>query len=66
MRLKQSSEQIQANCEFRARLWREFVASYQSVLQRSYEEFSEHCSDFRVRFMEGLTHNSQLRFPKKD
>jgi len=54
-------EQIQANCVFRAQLWREFLASYESVLDRSPEGFSEFCADFRKRFVRGHSAHGPVR-----
>jgi hypothetical protein len=42
-------EQIQ----FRAELWRDFVASYQVVLISAPEKFSDHCEAFRKRWIAG-------------
>jgi hypothetical protein len=55
-------EQIQANCAFRAQLWREFLASYQSVLEHSPEKFSDFCAAFRERFVQGDSVDSSSIF----
>ena len=38
---------------FRAKLWRKFVAGYQSVLATSPESFSAYCEAFRARWIIG-------------
>jgi hypothetical protein len=44
-------ETIQGDCAVRAKLWREYVASYQKVLQESPEEFSAFSAEFRERYL---------------
>jgi hypothetical protein len=44
-------EKIQADCALRAKLWQEYVASYQKVLAESPEEFSTFCAEFRERYL---------------
>jgi hypothetical protein len=51
--MKLTVEQIQAKCNFRADLWKEFVANYQAVLATAPETFSSHCETFRERWMAG-------------
>jgi predicted component of type VI protein secretion system len=45
------TERIRQQCEKRAKLWQEYVASYQKVLQESPETFSAFCSEFRERYL---------------
>jgi hypothetical protein len=47
--MNQTPEQI----AFRAKLWKEFVASYQAVLADSPETFSDYCAKFRERWVNG-------------
>jgi hypothetical protein len=47
--VNQTPEQI----AFRAKLWQEFVARYQSELVTSPEKFSEYCEKFRERWVAG-------------
>jgi hypothetical protein len=47
--VNQTPEQI----AFRAKLWQEFVAKYQSELATSPEKFSEYCEKFRERWVAG-------------
>jgi hypothetical protein len=44
-------KQIQADCKFRADLWKEFIANYQVVLARGPESFSKYCEKFRERWI---------------
>jgi len=46
-------EEIQGDCTFRAELWRQFVATYQDVLEDAPESFSQFCSDFREQYLRG-------------
>ena len=46
-------ETVQANCQFRAKLWREFLRDYVRQLDESPETFSEYCAEFRKRFLRG-------------
>jgi len=39
--------------QFRAQLWREFVAKYQVVLATAPETFSDFCAKFRERWIAG-------------
>ena len=39
--------------QFRAELWKKFVASYQSVLGTAPETFSAYCERFRERWIAG-------------
>jgi hypothetical protein len=48
-------ETIQGDCAVRAKLWREYVASYQKVLQESPEEFSAFSAEFCERYLR-VTH----------
>jgi hypothetical protein len=45
-------EKIRQMCETRAQLWREYVATYQKVLQESPEAFSAFCAEFRERYLQ--------------
>ena len=45
------TERIRQQCEKRAKLWQEYVANYQKVLQESPEEFSAFCAEFRERYL---------------
>jgi hypothetical protein len=47
--VNQTPEQI----AFRAKLWQEFVAKYQTELVKSPEKFSEYCEKFRERWIAG-------------
>ena len=47
--MNQTPEQI----AFRAKLWSEFVAQYQTVLVMSPEKFSVYCEKFRERWVKG-------------
>jgi hypothetical protein len=49
--MKRTAEQIQADCAVRAKLWQEYVASYQKVLQESPEAFSAFSAEFRERYL---------------
>jgi predicted secreted acid phosphatase len=51
--MKLTATQIQANCEFRANLWKEFVASYQLVIVAGPEAFSRYCERFREHWKAG-------------
>jgi hypothetical protein len=44
-------ETIQADCAIRAKLWQEYVANYQKVLQESPEAFSAFSAEFRDRYL---------------
>ncbi len=44
-------EAIQADCAIRAKLWKEYVATYQKVLQESPETFSAFSAEFRERYL---------------
>lgn len=44
-------ETIQADCAVRAKLWQEYVASYQRVLAESPEAFSAFSAEFRERYL---------------
>ncbi len=48
---KDSHEATQADCAVRAKLWREYVASYQKVLAESPEAFSAFSAEFRERYV---------------
>lgn len=39
--------------EFRAQLWREFVAGYQVVFSQAPEKFAGYCAKFRERWIAG-------------
>jgi hypothetical protein len=45
------TERIRQQCEARAQLWKEYVASYQKVLQESPETFSAFSAEFRERYL---------------
>jgi predicted component of type VI protein secretion system len=45
------AEQIRQQCEKRAKLWQEYVATYQKVLQESPEAFSAFSAEFRERYL---------------
>jgi hypothetical protein len=47
-------EAIQADCAVRAKLWREYVTTYQKVLQESPETFSAFCGEFRERYLRAV------------
>jgi hypothetical protein len=47
--MNQTPEQI----AFRAKLWNEFIAHYQTVLVASPEKFSAYCEKFRERWVNG-------------
>jgi hypothetical protein len=49
--MKRTAEQIQADCALWAKLWQEYVASYQKVLQESPESFSAFSAEFRERYL---------------
>jgi predicted component of type VI protein secretion system len=49
--MKRTVEQIQADCATRAKLWQEYVASYQKVLHEAPETFSAFCAKFRERYL---------------
>lgn len=42
-----------AQVQFRSKLWKEFVATYQVVMATEPERFSEYCSEFRERWIAG-------------
>jgi predicted component of type VI protein secretion system len=44
-------EKTLAQCASRARLWREYVASYEKVLEESPREFSAFSAEFRERYL---------------
>jgi hypothetical protein len=44
-------ETIQADCAVRAKLWQEYVATYQKVLAESPEAFSAFSAEFRERYL---------------
>jgi hypothetical protein len=44
-------EAMQADCAVRAKLWQEYVATYQKVLQESPEAFSAFSDEFRERYL---------------
>ena len=44
-------EKIQADCAIRAKLWQEYVATYQKVLAEPPETFSAFSAEFRERFL---------------
>ena len=48
---RQRYEQTLAQCATRAKLWKEYVASYQKVLQESPEAFSAFCAEFSERYL---------------
>jgi predicted component of type VI protein secretion system len=48
---RQRHEQTLAQCATRAKLWKEYVATYQKVLQESPETFSEFSAEFRERYL---------------
>ena len=45
------TERIGQQCEQRAKLWKEHVASYQKVLDETPEAFSVFSAEFRERFV---------------
>jgi hypothetical protein len=49
--MKRTPEQIQSDCTARAKLWQEYVATYQKVLQESPETFSAFSAEFRERYL---------------
>jgi hypothetical protein len=49
--MKRTAEQIQADCALRTKLWKEYVATYQKVLQESPEAFSAFSAEFRDRYL---------------
>jgi hypothetical protein len=49
--MKRTAEQIQADCAVRAKLWKEYVATYQKVLQESPETFSAFSAEFREQYL---------------
>jgi predicted secreted acid phosphatase len=51
--MKLTARQIQANCEFRTNLWKEFVTNYQTVILAGPEAFSRYCERFRERWVAG-------------
>lgn len=48
---QQRDQQTLAQCAIRAKLWQEYVATYQKVLQESPETFSAFCAEFRERYL---------------
>jgi hypothetical protein len=57
--VKSKYEQITEGCAVRAKLWQEYVAGYQKVLQDSPEAFSSFSAEFRERFL-GATHDRRV------
>jgi hypothetical protein len=55
-------ETIQADCVIRAKLWQEYVANYQKVLQESSEAFSAFSAEFRERYLRAGGHRSGQRW----
>jgi hypothetical protein len=49
--MKFTARQIQASSEFRANLWKEFVANYQAMIAAGPEAFSKYCEAFRQRWV---------------
>jgi len=49
--VKPTPEQNLTTYNFRAKLWKEFIASYQAVLATSPEAFSKYCEKFRERWL---------------
>lgn len=47
-------ETIQAECAIRTKLWREYVANYEKVLEVSPETFSAFSAAFRDRYLRAL------------
>jgi hypothetical protein len=45
------NETTQADCAVRAKLWQEYLANYQKVLQESPEAFSAFCAESRERYL---------------
>ncbi len=54
------AEQIRQQCDNRAKLWREHLASYQKVLNESPETFSEFSAEFQKRFLNAI-HSKEKR-----
>jgi hypothetical protein len=48
---RQRYEQTLAQCATRAKLWQEYVATYQKVLAESPEAFSAFSAEFRERYL---------------
>jgi predicted component of type VI protein secretion system len=48
---QQRYDHILRQCATRAKLWQEYVATYQKVLQESPETFSAFCAEFRERYL---------------
>jgi hypothetical protein len=58
---RQRYDQILAQCAIRARLWQEYVANYQKVLQESPETFSAFCAEFRERYLRATFSNRKAK-----
>ena len=43
----------QKQIAFRAKLWQEFIAKYQSVMITAPDTFSAFCAEFRTRWVAG-------------
>jgi hypothetical protein len=50
---KEAVNQTPEQIAFRAKLWQEFIAKYQTELVKSPEKFSEYCEKFRERWVAG-------------
>jgi hypothetical protein len=50
---KQPVNQTPEQIAFRAKLWQEFIAKYQTELVQSPKKFSEYCEKFRERWVAG-------------
>lgn len=48
---KECRKPTPADCAARAKLWQEYVANYQRVLQESPEAFSTFSAEFRERYL---------------
>lgn len=53
LKREQPANQTPEQIAFRAKLWQEFIAKYQSELISSPEKFSEYCEKFRERWVAG-------------
>jgi hypothetical protein len=51
--MKLTPEPSQATYDFRARLWKEFVANYQVVHATPPDKFPDYCAKFRERWIAG-------------
>jgi hypothetical protein len=51
--MKDKKNQASEQAILRAKLWREFVASYQVVLEKSPETFTVFCEKFREMWIAG-------------